>query len=376
MRNSRISLLSGSHTLIWTPNKPQKDKLNPPSLWAHTPSMKTLLFLILIINPASWLFSTTLGLGIIIATSSPTWFTRWIGLELNILSFIPLILSNRNSLSYEAGLKYFLIQALRSAVMLTRATLSLLIPTLPKIIILIALLLKIGAAPMHFWLPPIIQGLSWTQCIIIITLQKIAPMALISYTICEDSRTVIIISSILSAIAGGLGGLNQTLLRKIIAYSSINHIAWILAALLLGGQLWGSYLLNYRIISSSLVLLLNTNQIFHIKQIVRISASQFNKTTIFIRLFSLGGLPPFLGFIPKLLIASQIAAMNLIFWLTILVIRRLITLFYYTRISLIALTLNSCKANTSTENNNNKQAIFLFLNTIPVLIPVTLLLQF
>ena len=179
------------------------------------------------------MFKLSLTLGIFIAISSNSWFTSWLGLELNLLSFIPIITSRFNSYSSEAALKYFLVQALGSTIILVSST-AIRVLKNPRILILIALLLKIGAAPLHFWFPPIIQGVTWTQCIILITLQKIAPLILISYTLTSSiSYFIIQISSILSAFVGAIGGLNQTFLRKILAYSSINHISWILAALLL-----------------------------------------------------------------------------------------------------------------------------------------------
>jgi len=64
----------------------------------------------------------------------------------------------------------------------------------------------------------------WPQALILITVQKIAPMSLLSYYIVEQA-TLVTVAAIISAVVGAIGGLNQTLLRKLLAYSSINHIA-------------------------------------------------------------------------------------------------------------------------------------------------------
>lgn len=142
------------------------------------------------------------------------------------------------------------------------------------------------------------------------TLQKVAPLVLVSYAIIGPTASLIIqVSSILSALAGAVGGLNQTLLRKILAYSSINHMGWILAAVSLRIDLWLTYILVYATISSSIVLVLNTNQIFHFKQIASIPQTK-TKVLSFIALFSLGGLPPFLGFVPKLLIIRLLSSLR------------------------------------------------------------------
>ena len=169
---------------------------------------------------------------------------------------------------------------------------------------------------------------------------------------------------------GALGGLNQTLLRKILAYSSINHIGWILAALLLGPNLLFTYILIYSIVSSSVVLLLNANQIFHFKQIGSIPNTK-TKAIAFIRLFSLGGLPPFLGFIPKLLVINLLSHAQELVWLFFLLSRSLITLFYYTRIILTTLTLSSPKLKFAFKGKPDISTyIIRFANFTPLLFPL------
>jgi len=69
--------------------------------------------------------------------------------------------------------------------------------------------------------------------IILITIQKIAPLSLLSYTLYSNDLPIIPAAIISSALVGAIGGINQTFLRKIIAYSSINHIAWIISAILI-----------------------------------------------------------------------------------------------------------------------------------------------
>lgn len=107
-----------------------------------------------------------------------------------------------------------------------------------ELLILSTLLLKNGAAPFHFWFPGVIEGLSWINGLILITWQKIAPLILISYNI---NYNFFLISIILSIIIGALGGLNQTSLRKLIAFSSINHLGWILIAIINNELLWFTY---------------------------------------------------------------------------------------------------------------------------------------
>lgn len=105
---------------------------------------------------------------------------------------------------------------------------------------------------------------------------------------------------ILSTLIGAIGGVNQTSLRKIIAYSSINHIGWILAALLTRETLWGMYLLLYTILSISIIIIFNDTNISYLSQVFGMrNLNKQLKLTIFSNFLSIGGLPPFLGFLPK-----------------------------------------------------------------------------
>nr|WEW73465.1 NADH dehydrogenase subunit 2 [Macrobrachium sp.] len=330
----------------------------------------------LLINPSTLLFFSTLISGAAIAISSPSWFTSWIGLELNLLSFIPLIFSKQNTFSSEAALKYFLVQAMGSAVLLIAAATLLIMTEASKVIIVCALLLKMGAAPLHFWLPPIMQGISWSRCIILMTIQKIAPMAMITYTLSPSTLLIISAASMSSAVLGGLGGLNQTLLRKIMAYSSISHMGWLLAAISLNSTIWMNYLLIYSIISASLAIMLDQNQLFHIKQLMSLSYTQSNKIMVFLSLFSLGGLPPFLGFLPKLSVIKELTNQTEILWVSMLTMSALITLFFYTRISITALTLKSPKMMTLTHTQSQSLALFSLINLTPILYPLILFIQF
>jgi NADH-ubiquinone oxidoreductase chain 2 len=107
-------------------------------------------------NPTKILLSTVLVGGILISISSNSWLGAWIGLEINLISFIPLISSQENIFTTEASLKYYIIQALASSTLLFLVVMKALINQgfstgreVHEYIIIIPLLLKIGAAPLH-----------------------------------------------------------------------------------------------------------------------------------------------------------------------------------------------------------------------------------
>jgi NADH-ubiquinone oxidoreductase chain 2 len=108
-------------------------------------------------NPTKILLSTTLIGGILISISSNSWLGAWIGLEINLISFIPLISSQENILTTEASLKYFVIQALASSTLMLLVIIRALTNNglttemrINEYMIIIPLLLKIGAAPLHW----------------------------------------------------------------------------------------------------------------------------------------------------------------------------------------------------------------------------------
>nr|AWH62910.1 NADH dehydrogenase subunit 2 [Hydrotaea leucostoma] len=289
------------------------------------------------------MFLYILMMGTMISISANSWLGAWMGLEINLLAFIPLMSDNK-LMSTEASLKYFLTQALASSVFLFAVILFLLNSNklnsnyFMEMILFSSLLLKSGSAPFHFWFPNVMEGLSWTNSLILMTWQKIAPLMLISYII---FKPLMILSIILSSIIGALGGLNQTSLRKLMAYSSINHLSWMLMAMYNSTILWMTYFMFYSLLTFSMIYMFNMFKISHINQLFSLFYyNKMMKFMLFFNLLSLGGLPPFLGFLPKMLVIQSLTLNNQLFLLTIMVIMTLITLYFYMRLCYSAFMMN------------------------------------
>nr|YP_009560383.1 NADH dehydrogenase subunit 2 [Peckia resona]QAB06044.1 NADH dehydrogenase subunit 2 [Peckia resona]QAB06057.1 NADH dehydrogenase subunit 2 [Peckia resona] len=294
-------------------------------------------------NSSKIVFLSILFMGTLISISANSWLGAWMGLEINLLSFIPLMSDNK-LMSTEASLKYFLTQALASSVFLFATILFLLNSSMMnsnffmEMMIFSSLLLKSGSAPFHFWFPNVMEGLSWLNALILMTWQKIAPLMLISYII---FKPLIITSIILSSLIGALGGLNQTSLRKLMAYSSINHLGWMLAAMYDSNLLWMTYFMFYTFLTFSMIFMFNMFKTSHVTQLFTLSFhSKVMKFFLFFNLLSLGGLPPFLGFLPKWMVIQSLTMNNQLFLLTFMVLMTLITLYFYLRISYSAFMLN------------------------------------
>nr|QBF01263.1 NADH dehydrogenase subunit 2 [Phortica helva] len=318
-------------------------------------------------NSSKILFFMIMILGTMITITSNSWLGAWMGLEINLLSFIPLMSDNNNLISTEASLKYFLTQALASTILLFSIILLMLKNNMNmeinysyiSMIMLSALFLKSGAAPFHFWFPNMMEGLSWINSLILMTWQKIAPLMLISYL---NIKYLLLISAILSVIVGALSGMNQTSLRKLMAFSSINHLGWMISALMISESIWFIYFLFYSFLTFILTFMFNMYKIFHLNQMFFLFFnSKILKFTLFMNFLSLGGLPPFLGFLPKWIVIQHLSFNEQYLLLIILMISTLITLFFYLRICYSAFMLNYYECNFILKMNSNNFYVKLFL---------------
>lgn len=308
-----------------------------------------------------------------ITISSTNLLLIWVGLELSLLAIIPLLINKKNPRSTEAATKYFVTQATASiiillAIILNYKQLGLWVfqqQTNPLLlnITLIALSIKLGLAPFHFWLPEVTQGIQLHTGLILLTWQKIAPLSILIQNYYLLDHTIIIIFSILSIFIGAWGGLNQTQIRKIIAYSSIAHIGWILAILPFNPTITLLNLIIYIILTIPIFLVLIFNSSTTINSISLI----WNKTPttliiIPLILLSLGGLPPLTGFLPKWAIITELLKNNCLIITTIIAIIALLNLFFYTRL-IYSTTLTIFPTNNNskilTHHTNHKYNIIL-----------------
>nr|AFI39235.1 NADH dehydrogenase subunit 2 [Anolis carolinensis]AFI39310.1 NADH dehydrogenase subunit 2 [Anolis carolinensis] len=295
---------------------------------------------------------STLATGTIITMTSYHWLMAWVGLELNTLAIIPIISMMHHPRSTEAATKYFLTQAAASALILfssmTNAwntgswdiTQPLTSPS--HILLTMALAMKLGLAPLHFWLPEVIQGSTMTTAFIITTWQKIAPMSLIFLTMNNLSTSVFLLMGLLSSLVGGWGGLNQTQTRKIMAYSSIAHLGWMATISSIMTNILIMNLLIYLIMTTSVFLSLIISKSKTIQDTTSTWTLSPTLTIIMLlSLLSLGGLPPLTGFIPKWLIMEELILQNFNLLISMMATSSLLSLYFYLRLTYTtALTLS------------------------------------
>ena len=296
--------------------------------------------------PFKYIFIIIIIFGTLLSLSSRHWLVIWAGLEINLIGFLPILVYQKKMIERESAVKYFIIQALGSrfiilgrlitfSTTLSWECITLNLTSLGNVFILISgLILKIGLFPFHFWFPGVIAGLRWFSCLFLTTWQKVAPIFLIMAVRTSTSRLLLVFLVSLiargSSVAGGVGGLNQTQIRALIAYSSIGHIGWILFALDSRERSVKFYFLIYSLISLGMFLRLSVLDVSNMKTLSSISNRVYLGSIAFVViLLSLGGLPPLLGFIAKWLIFSASVSQRIRGLLIILILGSLIRLFYY-----------------------------------------------
>nr|AAT78078.1 NADH dehydrogenase subunit 2 [Anolis sagrei]AAT78155.1 NADH dehydrogenase subunit 2 [Anolis sagrei]AAT78157.1 NADH dehydrogenase subunit 2 [Anolis sagrei] len=295
----------------------------------------------------------------IITITSHHWLLAWIGLEINTLSIIPIISTTHHPRSTEAATKYFLTQAAASALILFSSMINAwetgtwditqLSSTPSHILLTVALAMKLGLVPMHFWLPEVLQGSTLMTALIITTWQKIAPMTLIYLTINSLSTMILLLMGLMSTVIAGWAGLNQTQTRKIMAYSSIAHLGWMIAISSIMTNLMVLNLMIYLIMTSALFQAL----IFSKSKTVQDTTTTWTLSPVIATitmtlLLSLGGLPPLTGFLPKWLILEELVTQNLIPTATVMALSALLSLFFYLRLAYTT-TLTLSPNTTSTK---------------------------
>nr|YP_138293.1 NADH dehydrogenase subunit 2 [Kaloula pulchra]AAT07887.1 NADH dehydrogenase subunit 2 [Kaloula pulchra] len=330
---------------------------------------------------ALFIFLSSLATGTTITLSSHHWILAWIGLEINTLAIIPMMTKIPHPRAIEAATKYFLTQAAASALILFAAMVNTWafgewdiqsMSTTVSIPITIALCMKLGLAPLHFWMPEVLQGISLSTGFILSTWQKIAPMALLIQISKSTDLSLLVMMGLLSIIIGGWGGINQTQLRKIMAFSSIGHLGWMIIILKFNPHLTLFNFILYIIMTSAMfmtLLALNTTKMSQL-------STSWPKTPMLtmismLTLLSLGGLPPLTGFAPKLLITMELVKQDSPILAGAMLLTSLLALYFYVRMTYVmALTLapNTTPSKTVWRSKPNKTSFVAILNMLALLL--------
>nr|UPN67246.1 NADH dehydrogenase subunit 2 [Trogon rufus]UPN67247.1 NADH dehydrogenase subunit 2 [Trogon rufus]UPN67248.1 NADH dehydrogenase subunit 2 [Trogon rufus] len=319
-------------------------------------------------GPYAKLISTmSLIIGTTITISSNHWAMAWTGLEINTLAIIPLISKSHHPRAIEASTKYFLVQAAASATLLfscminARTTgqwdITQMTNQTSCLLLTLAIATKLGLAPFHFWYPEVLQGSSMTTALILSTLMKFPPIAILFLTSQSLNPTLLTSMAIFSTALGGWMGLNQTQTRKILAFSSISHLGWMTIIIIYAPQLTLLSFYLYSLITSTVFLTLNTTNTMKLSTLMTSwTKMPMLNMMLLLTLLSLAGLPPLTGFMPKWFIIQELTKQDMTTSATLIAILSLLSLFFYLRLAYYStITLPPNSINHMKQWSTNKQ---------------------
>nr|YP_009379406.1 NADH dehydrogenase subunit 2 [Cypseloides fumigatus]ARQ81265.1 NADH dehydrogenase subunit 2 [Cypseloides fumigatus] len=296
-------------------------------------------------NPyAKLIFTMSLLLGTTIVISSNHWMAIWTGLEINTLAIIPLISKYHHPRAIEAAIKYFLVQAAASTLLLFSSTINAwssgqwditqLNHPISCALLTTAIAMKLGLVPFHFWFPEVLQGSSLTTAMLLSTVMKFPPITILFLTSHSLNSTLLTIMAILSTALGGWMGLNQTQIRKILAFSSISHLGWMTIILIYNPKLTLLTFYMYCLMTVTVFLTLNTTKTLKLStMMISWTKAPTLNATLMMTLLSLAGLPPLTGFLPKWLTIQELTKQEMTTTAMIIAILSLLGLFFYLRLA-------------------------------------------
>ena len=314
-------------------------------------------------------------LGMLIMVSGHSLLTLYLGLEIMSLSLYALIATARDrTAAIEAALKYFVLGAIASGLLLygmsmiygisgslniaqisnfaSAATLGsqqTLILNFGLVFLVIGVAFKLGAVPFHMWVPDVYQGSPTSVTMFLSSVPKIAAVAILIRLLIDGLGSLqhywsdlFMILAILSIAIGSLVALNQTNIKRMLAYSTISHIGFVLLGFVTGVvDGYGAavfYVLTYILMSLAafgVIIALNKNG-FEADQIADFQglskSSPWLALIMLVVMLSMAGVPPFIGFYSKLFILQQVVAEGYVILAVLAVIFAVISAYYYLQI--------------------------------------------
>jgi NADH-quinone oxidoreductase subunit N len=315
------------------------------------------------------LFAT---LGMMIMVSANHFVLLYLGLEILALSTYAMVALNRDSaVSTEAAMKYFILGALASGLLLYGmsmvygATGSLDVAAIAKsisfsrandplvtfgvVFVVAGLAFKLGAVPFHMWVPDVYEGAPTPITLFIGSASKIAAFGFTIRILADslagslvDWQGMLVVLAVASLAVGNIIAIAQTNLKRMLAYSTISHMGFLLLGILSGSKSGYAasmfYIISYALVSLGAfgIILLLSREHFEAETLDDLKGlNQRSPWAAFVMLtmmFSLAGVPPFVGFFAKLSVLEAVLEAGYTWLVVYAVLMSVIGAFYYLRI--------------------------------------------
>nr|YP_010736884.1 NADH dehydrogenase subunit 2 [Pedionis sagittata]WEP24758.1 NADH dehydrogenase subunit 2 [Pedionis sagittata] len=315
-------------------------------------------------NSTNLLFFNTMMIGVMVSLSSNNWVNMWTGMEIGVLSLVPMM--TQEKISSDSPIKYFLIQSISSSLMI----LSLMAMSMEinfKMIMLISMMIKIGASPFHNWVLSMIEGMNFYMMLMMFTIIKIPGMLVISMM---NEQTQI--WSVMSMLTGSMLAMNQCSIKKILALSSIYNLGVMMSSMN-SNEIWINYMLIYSMTLMMIIPLFFKMKTMYLNQMMLNEIEPMTKVSIWISFMSMAGLPPLMGFSAKMMVLEKMIIKKEVIMMSIMVFSSMMIMFLYTRISLNSIMIQSTHYKWSMMKNDNISTKILMINFM--MFPVCLTLK-
>ncbi len=312
-------------------------------------------------------------LGMMVLISAHSMLTIYLGLELLSLSLYAMVAFQRDSSkATEAAMKYFVLGALASGMLLygmsliygITGTLDIggvhtaivgledskqMVLGLGLVLVIVGMAFKLGAVPFHMWVPDVYHGAPTAVTLFISTAPKIAAFAMIMRLLVEGLgdlhaqwQDILIIMAVLSMLVGNVIAIAQTNIKRMLAYSTISHVGFLLLGILAGTQAGYSASMFYVIVYALMgmggfgIIILLSRSGFEADKLDDFKGlndrSPWFAFMMMILMFSMAGVPPALGFYAKFAVLQAVIGAGLTWLAVVAVIFSIIGAFYYLRV--------------------------------------------
>jgi NADH-quinone oxidoreductase subunit N len=315
------------------------------------------------------LFAT---LGMMVMISASHFLTLYLGLELLSLSLYAMVALQRDSaVATEAAMKYFVLGAIASgmllygmsmvygstaSLMLTDVSVALQegagqkVPLVFGLVFIVAgLAFKLGAVPFHMWVPDVYHGAPTAVTLFISSAPKLAAFAFSIRLLVQglevlhtDWRDMLVLLAVLSMAIGNIAAIAQSNIKRMLAYSTISHMGFLLLGILAGSQNGYAAAMFYSVVYAMMslggfgIVLLLSRQGFESEELDDLKGlnqrSPWAAFLMLLLMFSMAGIPPTVGFYAKLSVLQSVVEVGLVWLAVAAVLFSLIGAFYYLRV--------------------------------------------
>jgi len=311
-------------------------------------------------------------LGMMILISAHNLLTIYLGLELMSLSLYAMVALHRDStVATEAAMKYFILGAIASGMLLYGMSLlygisgsldlaeinkaltlahsdDKLIIAFTIVFLIVGVAFKLGAVPFHMWIPDVYDGAPTAVTIFIGTAPKVAAFAMLIRLLVDtlgplhsEWRDILIILAVLSMAIGNIVAIAQVNLKRMLAYSTVSHVGFLLLGVISGTQLGYAASMFYTIVYVVMglggfgMILFMSRAGFEADKLTDFKGlnerSPWFAFVMLIFMFSMAGVPPFLGFWGKWFVLKEIVSAELTWLAVVAVLFSVVGAFYYLR---------------------------------------------